>query len=172
MNPVKESIVWLVEMGWTKTQAENIVSALRGKSPEALWDAAPRWIEWAGEMRRAYECILQLAAMGVLTVELERKETGDGWQTYLSLNTPDDKRDGIDVKRMIEADPGDYACKAVLFAPVLVERLLAENRELREMARRLVDIMERSDMEEFENAEPVSGEEWFDAIRQAKELIA
>lgn len=172
MNPVKESIRWLTEMGWTEKEAQNIAGALRGKTQEALWEAAPLWLEWAGEMRRSYECILQLAAMGLLTVELERKETGDGWQTYLSLNTPDDKRDGIDVKRMVEADPGDYAMKAFKVAPILLERLLFQNRELRETAKRLVDIMERSDMEQFENADPVSGEEWFGAIRQAKELIA
>lgn len=172
MNPVKESIRWLTEMGWTEKEAQNIAGALRGKTQEALWEAAPLWLEWAGEMRRSYECILQLAAMGLLTVELERKETGDGWQTYLSLNTGDDKRAGIDVMRMIEADPGDYASKAIMFAPAFVERLLADNKRLRETARRLVDVMERSDLEQFENAQPVSGEEWFDAIREAKGMLA
>lgn len=172
MNPVKESIRWLTEMGWTEKEAQNIAGALRGKTQEALWEAAPLWLEWAGEMKRSHECILQLAAMGLLTVELERKETGDGWQTYLSLNTGDDKRAGIDVMRMIEADPGDYASKAILFAPALVERLLADNQRLRETARRLVDVMERSDLEQFENAQPVSGEEWFDAIREAKGMLA
>ena len=172
MNPVKESIRWLTEMGWTEKEAQNIAGALRGKTQEALWEAAPLWLEWAGEMRRSYECILQLAAMGLLTVELERKETGDGWQTYLSLNTGDDKRAGIDVMRMIEADPGDYASKAIMFAPAFVERLLADNQRLRETARRLVDVMERSDLEQFENAKPVSGEEWFDAIREAKGMLA
>ena len=172
MNPVKESIRWLTEMGWTEKEAQNIAGALRGKTREALWEAAPLWLEWAGEMRRSYECILQLAAMGLLTVELERKETGDGWQTYLSLNTGDDKRAGIDVMRMIEADPGDYASKAIMFAPAFVERLLADNQRLRETARRLVDVMERSDLEQFENAQPVSGEEWFDAIREAKGMLA
>ncbi len=172
MNPVKESIRWLTEMGWTEKEAQNIAGALRGKTQEALWEAAPLWLEWAGEMRRSYECILQLAAMGLLTVELERKETGDGWQTYLSLNTGDDKRAGIDVMRMIEADPGDYASKAIMFAPAFVERLLADNQRLRETARRLVDVMERSDLEQFENAQPVSGEEWFDAIREAKGMLA
>lgn len=172
MNPVKESIRWLTEMGWTEKEAQNIAGALRGKTQEALWEAAPLWLEWAGEMKRSHECILQLAAMGLLTVELERKETGDGWQTYLSLNTGDDKRAGIDVMRMIESDPGDYASKAILFAPALVERLLADNHRLRETARRLVDVMERSDLEQFENAQPVSGEEWFDAIREAKGMLA
>lgn len=172
MNPVKESIRWLTEMGWTEKEAQNIAGALRGKTQEALWEAAPLWLEWAGEMRRSYERILQLAAMGLLTVELERKETGDGWQTYLSLNTGDDKRAGIDVMRMIEADPGDYASKAIMFAPAFVERLLADNQRLRETARRLVDVMERSDLEQFENAQPVSGEEWFDAIREAKGMLA
>ena len=172
MNPVKESIRWLTEMGWTEKEAQNIAGALRGKTQEALWEAAPLWLEWAGEMRRSYECILQLAAMGLLTVELERKETGDGWQTYLSLNTGDDKRAGIDVMRMIEADPDDYASKAIMFAPAFVERLLADNKRLRETARRLVDVMERSDLGQFENAQPVSGEEWFDAIREAKGMLA
>lgn len=172
MNPVKESIRWLTEMGWTEKEAQNIAGALRGKTQEALWEAAPLWLEWAGEMKRSHECILQLAAMGLLTVELERKETGDGWQTYLSLNTGDDKRAGIDVMRMIEADPGDYASKAIMFAPAFVERLLADNQRLRETARRLVDVMERSDLEQFENAQPVSGEEWFDAIREANGMLA
>ena len=159
-------------MGWTEKEAQHIAGALRGKTQEALWEAAPLWLEWAGEMKRSHECILQLAAMGLLTVELERKETGDGWQTYLSLNTGDDKRAGIDVMRMIEADPCDYASKAIMFAPDFVERLLADNQRLRETARRLVDVMERSDLEQFENAQPVSGEEWFDAIREAKGMLA
>ena len=57
-------------------------------------------------------------------------------------------------------------------APAFVERLLADNQRLRETARRLVDVMERSDLEQFENAQPVSGEEWFDAIREAKGMLA
>ena len=90
----------------------------------------------------------------------------------LPSNTGDDKRAGIDVMRMIEADPDDYASKAIMFAPAFVERLLADNKRLRETARRLVDVMERSDLEQFENAQPVSGEEWFDAIREAKGMLA
>lgn len=50
--------------------------------------------------------------------------------------------------------------------------LLADNQRLRETARRLVDVMERSDLEQFENAQPVSGEEWFGAIREAKGMLA
>ena len=37
MNPVKESIRWLTEMGWTEKEAQNIAGALRGKTqPEFL----------------------------------------------------------------------------------------------------------------------------------------
>lgn len=36
---------------------------------------------------------------------------------------------------------------------------------------RLVDVMERSDLAEFEGAEPVSADEWFGAIEAAKELL-
>lgn len=43
--------------------------------------------------------------------------------------------------------------------------------ELMLMIERLVDVMERSDLAEFEGAEPVSSEEWFGAIHAAKELI-
>ena len=91
MNPVKESIRWLTEMGWTEKEAQNIAGALRGKTQEALWEAAPLWLEWAGEMKRSHECILQLAAMGLLTVELERKETGERGQ-----NAPPHPPEGSD----------------------------------------------------------------------------
>lgn len=171
MNPVKESIRWLTEAGWSEKEALNIVCALRGKSPEALLETTPIWLEWCGEIKRNHDCIEQLAAIGIVTVELRRKDTGDGWDTYISLNGVDD-RDRIDVMRMIEPDPGDYASKAILFAPAFVYRLLDENKRLREMARRLVDVMERSDIEQFEDAEPVSGEEWLDAIREAKGMLA
>lgn len=36
---------------------------------------------------------------------------------------------------------------------------------------RLVDVMERSDLAEFEDAEPVSFEEWLGAIEAAKEAL-
>ena len=35
MNPVKESIRWLTEMGWTEKEAQNIAGALRGKKSSA-----------------------------------------------------------------------------------------------------------------------------------------
>ena len=44
MNPVKESIRWLTEMGWTEKEAQHIAGALRGKTKEALWEAAPIWV--------------------------------------------------------------------------------------------------------------------------------
>lgn len=62
--------------------------------------------------------------------------------------------------------------RLVLELECLLLDMLDENKRLREMARRLVDVMERSDLEQFEDAEPVSGEEWFDAIREAKGMLA
>lgn len=56
---------------------------------------------------------------------------------------------------------------------VSADRILEDiETRLADARRRLVDVMERSDLEQFENAQPVSGEEWFDAIREAKGMLA
>ena len=43
--------------------------------------------------------------------------------------------------------------------------------ELSAMTRRLVDIMERDDAEQFMDADPVTSEEWFGAIEAAKAIV-
>lgn len=69
-NPVKASIDWLIEQGFDEDQATNICRAIRADSPEKLWEDAPAWIEWCGKIKREHDCIVQLAAMGLIYVEI------------------------------------------------------------------------------------------------------
>lgn len=47
-----------------------------------------------------------------------------------------------------------------------------KENELREVIKELVDLMERSDQEEFgEDVKPVTNGEWFGAINRAKALL-
>ncbi|APG24086.1 hypothetical protein [Syntrophotalea acetylenica] len=55
----------------------------------------------------------------------------------------------------------------------MLERVEATQTALRKIIATLVDLMERSDMEEFgEACQPVTNGEWFGAIEEAKAVIA
>ncbi|MFZ5884311.1 MAG: hypothetical protein ACOYYI_11070 [Chloroflexota bacterium] len=70
VNPIQSSIEWLIDQGFDKKQATNICRAIRADCPEKLWEDAPAWIEWCGKIKREYDCIVQLAAMGIIYVEI------------------------------------------------------------------------------------------------------
>lgn len=72
-NPIQAAIKWLIEKGFDEKQAENICRSIKAKSPEQLWEDAPAWIEWCGHIKQTYECIVMLAATGMLEVELGPK---------------------------------------------------------------------------------------------------
>ncbi|MCX8016496.1 MAG: hypothetical protein N2690_01140 [Rhodocyclaceae bacterium] len=69
-NPITQSIEWLVSQGFDKEQAKNICQAILADTPEKLWEDAPAWIEWCGKIKRSHDCIVMLAAMGLVTVEI------------------------------------------------------------------------------------------------------
>lgn len=69
-NPFKESIDWLIDQGFETTEATNICGAIRAKTADKLLDDAQAWIEWCGKIKREYECIVMLAAMGMITVQI------------------------------------------------------------------------------------------------------
>ena len=55
----------------------------------------------------------------------------------------------------------------------MLERVEATQTALRKIIATLVELMERSDMEEFgEACQPVTNGEWFAAIEEAKAVIA
>ena len=69
-NPITASTDWLVEQGFDRKQAANICRAIRADTPEKLWEDAPAWIEWCGKVKRDYDCVVMLAAMGLTTVRI------------------------------------------------------------------------------------------------------
>ncbi len=69
-NPIESSIDWLVEQGFDHEQARNLCRAIRADSPEKLWQDAPVWLEWCGKIKREHDCIVMLAAMGLIYVEI------------------------------------------------------------------------------------------------------
>ncbi len=75
-NPIKKSIDYLVECGWTKAEAENLCAAITSdKSGEHLWEIAPKWIEHCGDVKTYVESMLGLVAQGLISVsEGQNKE--------------------------------------------------------------------------------------------------
>ncbi len=71
MNPIKESINYLTECGYTEEAAKNLISALQTDDPETLWALAPKWIEHVGEHKKYQHCVLDLIAMGLMTVSAD-----------------------------------------------------------------------------------------------------
>jgi len=58
------------------------------------------------------------------------------------------------------------------WAANVIRTLKTKNTELKELTATLVELMERSDMEEFgEDCQPVTNGEWFPAIERAKAAI-
>ncbi len=80
-NPIEESRAWLVECGYSETEAENLLRAIKADSPEKLWEIAPKWIEHVGEHKRYQTQLLDLVAQGVIEVTC-----GEGGEWLFSLN--------------------------------------------------------------------------------------
>lgn len=58
------------------------------------------------------------------------------------------------------------------WAANVIRTVKEKNTELKELISTLVELMERSDMEEFgENCQPVTNGEWFPAIEKANAAI-
>ena len=69
-NPITAAIKYLESNGFTPDEARNLCAAIRSESAETLWKNAPIWIEWCVKTKSDYECIVSLAAQGVIIVEL------------------------------------------------------------------------------------------------------
>ncbi len=67
-NPISASINWLCDQGFTRTEATNIVRAIKAESPEVLWENAPKWIEWCGKIKKEHDGLVMLVAQGFINV--------------------------------------------------------------------------------------------------------
>ena len=90
-NPVEASIKWLIECGYTETEAENLVTAIQDASKEMLWELAPKWVQHVGDHKRYQTCMLDLVAKGIIKVTAN----ADG-EWLFQLND-----DGIDVAKQL-----------------------------------------------------------------------
>jgi len=66
-NPIAESIDYLVECGWEREQAVNLVAAIQDESAERLWEIAPLWLDHCGESMK-YINLMGSVATGLITV--------------------------------------------------------------------------------------------------------
>ena len=75
-NPIAESIEYLVECGWEREQARNLVAAITDDSGDRLLEAAPKWIEHCADSMRYVNDMLGCVALGLIEVRLgEDNET-------------------------------------------------------------------------------------------------
>lgn len=97
-DPIQRSIDYLMECGWSREQAVNLIRAVKSKeSAERLWEIAPQWIEHCGERMHYVSGVLETVAMGLVTVT-----RGDDDEWLFELN---DK--GLDVGRQIMGEAND-----------------------------------------------------------------
>jgi hypothetical protein len=90
-NPIEASKGWLVDCGYSKKEAENLLRAIYHDDPEKLWELAPKWIEYVGEHKRYQIQLLDLVATGLMRVTAR-----DDGEWLFSLN---DK--GLEVGRQM-----------------------------------------------------------------------
>ena len=67
-NPIEQSIEYLIECGWDREQAVNLIAAITDESGERLWEVAPKWIEHCGEKMMYVRGMLGTVATGLITV--------------------------------------------------------------------------------------------------------
>lgn len=81
-DPIKQSVAYLVECGWSEDQAKNLIRAVKSdKSAEHLWEIAPQWIEHCGERMGYVKGVLESVAMGLVDVRID-----DDGEWLFSLN--------------------------------------------------------------------------------------
>lgn len=90
-NPIKSSINYLIDCGWTKEQATNLVKAIHDESPERLWEVAPEWVEHCGECMKYVNGMLGTVALGLVNV----RKGKEGW--LMGLNEK-----GMEVGKQME----------------------------------------------------------------------
>jgi hypothetical protein len=66
-SPIEQSIDYLVECGWDREQAVNLVAAINADSAEKLWEIAPLWLDHCGESMK-YINLMGSVATGLITV--------------------------------------------------------------------------------------------------------
>lgn len=76
INPIKESLAYLEECGWSATEARNLLRAIHDSDGERLWAMAPRWIEEVGEAKRRLG-LYEIVASGLATVR--RADDDSDW---------------------------------------------------------------------------------------------
>jgi hypothetical protein len=82
VNPIQESIKYLIECGWSEDQAKNLMKAIHDKSGERLWEVAPLWIQHCGECKQYVDGLLGTVALGL--VKVSRNEDDAGWNFGLN----------------------------------------------------------------------------------------
>lgn len=75
-NPIETAINYLQECGYSENEAHNLITAVKGKTKEDLTAMLDDWILHAGEHKKYQTCLLDLAAMGIITVT-GRDEDGE-----------------------------------------------------------------------------------------------
>lgn len=71
-DPIKQSVAYLVECGWSEDQAKNLIRAVKSdRSAEHLWEIAPKWIEHCGERMSYVKGVLESVAMGLVDVHID-----------------------------------------------------------------------------------------------------
>lgn len=93
IDPIKHSITYLVDCGWSEEQAKNLIRAVKSdKSGEHLWEIAPQWIEHCGESMRYLKGVLESVALGLVDVRMD-----DEGEWLFSLNAQ-----GLDVGQQLK----------------------------------------------------------------------
>ena len=89
-NPVSESIEYLVNCGWKKEEASNLIRAIYHKDADKLWETAPKWIEEVGKAKEQM-ALYETVAMGLVNVT--RADDDSDWMYALKKEyVPQEKK--------------------------------------------------------------------------------
>jgi hypothetical protein len=80
-SPIEAGKKWLVECGYTESEAHHLLRALHHEDAETLWALAPKWIEHVGEHKKYQVGLLDLVAQGLFSVT-----TGKNGEWLFELN--------------------------------------------------------------------------------------
>ena len=87
-NPIEAAMSYLQDCGYTDKEAENLLRAPRHESKDELAAMMDDWITHVGEHKKYQTCMLDLVAMGIITVN-GRDENGD-WLFQLDRDKAQD----------------------------------------------------------------------------------